>query len=601
LTALFAALLAATWQRWPDPLVDFGRDLYIPWLMNQGAALYRDIEHAYGPLTQNFNAVLFRLFEPSVTTMAIADAVLAALLAVLIYRIALVAAGRGAAFLSTLVYVAVFAFGSYTKITNFNFISPFSHEATHGFILCLAALHAWQMAFLRRSLKALADAGFFTGLCFLTRAETSFAAFLLALAGFALWAIVRPVPSRKLAFAVAVFGLFFILPLAGWFSYSLLTTGNVSDALRSTTGAWYMLAHSGALAMPFYRNLMGTDTLGINLVAMGAEFIGVMLAASLIVYLGVRLGDRPRNGAILLVILFLYVAFGPTQWMNMGRSIPLLVAAVFALNVWRVWRGRDVDRAVQFILWATLSLALLVKIFAHAQLFHYGFYLALPAALLLLAAAIAESGNACAAAAARLHRPLPYASASIVAGAIAAFAIAFAGQSLWISLGNYSYHTLPLGTGADRIFVLPPRFDERGPAIIKFIELSEQNMEPGATVTVVPEGVSLNFLSRHRSSVRYVEFLPFEFTTFGGQAILSEFQAHPPDYIVLVDRDVTEYGAVHFGVEGYGAEILHWIRQEYALVVRMGPAPFSSPNFGMEILKRRESERLTDRHPERHK
>jgi hypothetical protein len=114
-------------------------------------------------------------------------------------------------------------------------------------------------------------------------------------------------------------------------------------------------------------------------------------------------------------------------------------------------------------------------------------------------------------------------------------------------------------------------------------------MKPGATFTVVPEGVSLNFLSRRRSSVRYVEFLPFEFTTFGERAILSEFKAHPPDYIVLTDRDVTEYGAGHFGVKGYGAEILHWIRQEYAPVVRIGPAPFSSPKFGMEILKRRPS------------
>ena len=69
MTALFAALLTVTWRRWPDPLLDFGRDLYIPWMMNQGAALYRDIEHAYGPLTQHLNAALFRLFEPSVITI----------------------------------------------------------------------------------------------------------------------------------------------------------------------------------------------------------------------------------------------------------------------------------------------------------------------------------------------------------------------------------------------------------------------------------------------------------------------------------------------------------------------------------------------------
>ena len=594
LTALFAALLTVTWRRWPDPLLDFGRDLYIPWMMNQGAALYRDIEHAYGPLTQHLNALLFRLFTPGVITMAVADAALAALLAVLIYRIALVAAGRAAAFVCTFVYVAVFAFGSYTKITNFNFINPFSHEATHGFILCMAALHSWQLAFQRKSLKAVAFAGFFAGLCFLTRAETSLASLVLSLAALALWKIA----NRSLVTATAVFGLFFILPLAGWFSYSLFAAGSADAALRSTAGAWVVLAQSGALAMPFYRNLMGTDALGTNVVMMGTEFVGVLLAGGLIILLALRLGNRLPLGIAMVAILFFFMVFGRTQWISTGRSIPLLVAGVLALNIRRLRSGKSIDQSAQFILWSVLSLALLVKIIAHVQLFHYGFYLALPAAMLLLAAAIAESGNACAAMATRIRCPHPPASAAVVVWTVAALAIALAGQALWVSLGNYSFHTVPLGKGADRILVLPPRFDERTAAIGEFLEWSEQEMSPDATFTVVPEGISLNFLSRRRSSVRYVELLPFEFTTFGERAIISEFQSHPPDYIVLADRDMTEYGAERFGIEGYGAEFLKWVRQEYSPEFQIGQPPFTGPGFGMEVLKR---ERLTEPHPERHK
>jgi hypothetical protein len=589
LTALFFALLAMSWRRWPDPLVDFGRELYIPWRMNQGALLFRDIEHIYGPLSQHLNAALFRVFAPNFTTIVVANVFFSALLAVLLYRIAFLAAGRGVAFLSTLIYVAVFAFGNYTRISNYNFICPFSHEATHGLILCLASLHAWQLAFRRQSLKSIAFAGVFTGLGFLTRAETFVASLFLALGAFGFWAVARPRLGRKWTVGVFFFSLAFAFPIVGWYVFSLLRTGDAAGALRNTISAWDALIRSGALALPFYRGLMGTDHLGANLMAMVVECAGVLLSAVLVVYLGVRLGNRPKRGSILVIILFVFMAFGPTQWMNTGRSIPLLVAAVLAWNVGRVWRNRQMSETnhqpVQFALWATLSLALLVKIFAHAQLFHYGFYLALPSSLLLTAAAMVGSGDACAAMAHRLHRPLHAASSAIVAGAIVAFVIAFAGQCLWISLGNYSYRTLAVGVGANRIFTLPPRLDDRGPAINMFLDWSKQHMEPGATFAVLPEGVSLNFLSGHPSSVRYVNFLPFEFAAFGEREILSEFQAHPPDYIVLADRNVTEYGVERFGVEGYGAEILRWIEQAYDPVFRIGPPPFSGQGFGIEVLK----------------
>ena len=41
LTLLF---LAFSWRKWPDPLIDFGRELYTPWRLANGAVLYRDVE-----------------------------------------------------------------------------------------------------------------------------------------------------------------------------------------------------------------------------------------------------------------------------------------------------------------------------------------------------------------------------------------------------------------------------------------------------------------------------------------------------------------------------------------------------------------------------
>lgn len=50
-----------SWRKWPDLIIDFGRELYFPWQIASGKVLYRDIAHVFGPLSQHFNAMLFKL------------------------------------------------------------------------------------------------------------------------------------------------------------------------------------------------------------------------------------------------------------------------------------------------------------------------------------------------------------------------------------------------------------------------------------------------------------------------------------------------------------------------------------------------------------
>ena len=36
-------MLRRTWRTWPDPIVDFGRELYVPWSLLEGQRLYADL------------------------------------------------------------------------------------------------------------------------------------------------------------------------------------------------------------------------------------------------------------------------------------------------------------------------------------------------------------------------------------------------------------------------------------------------------------------------------------------------------------------------------------------------------------------------------
>src|SRR6185295_16252108 len=78
-------MLTASWGKWPDVLIDFGRDLYVAWQLAEGKALYVDVEHVLGgPLSPYLNSLWFRIFGVGLRTLVIANAiVLAAILALL--------------------------------------------------------------------------------------------------------------------------------------------------------------------------------------------------------------------------------------------------------------------------------------------------------------------------------------------------------------------------------------------------------------------------------------------------------------------------------------------------------------------------------------
>ena len=45
-----AWMLALSWRKWPDLLIDFGQQLYLAWQMSEGRTLYTELVCNYGPL-----------------------------------------------------------------------------------------------------------------------------------------------------------------------------------------------------------------------------------------------------------------------------------------------------------------------------------------------------------------------------------------------------------------------------------------------------------------------------------------------------------------------------------------------------------------------
>jgi hypothetical protein len=133
LAAIGGCMTAWTWLTWPDILVDFGRELYVPWRLVAGADLYTDLAYFNGPLSPYFNALWFRVFGESVQTLVAVNLVVLALITWALYWTLSHAASRFSALAATAAFLAGLAFIR----TNYNFVAPYSHELTHGILILL--------------------------------------------------------------------------------------------------------------------------------------------------------------------------------------------------------------------------------------------------------------------------------------------------------------------------------------------------------------------------------------------------------------------------------------------------------------------------------
>jgi len=117
-----------SWLKWCDPIIDFGRELYIPWLLSQGKVLYKDVNmFFYGPLSYYVNALLFKLFGIHINTIIGFNLLLILIIAFLIYRIIDFVSNSTCAFFSALSFIILFAFPRYFAICNDNFVTPYAH------------------------------------------------------------------------------------------------------------------------------------------------------------------------------------------------------------------------------------------------------------------------------------------------------------------------------------------------------------------------------------------------------------------------------------------------------------------------------------------
>ncbi len=592
----FLLMTVWTWRKWPDVLVDFGLQLYLPWQLAAGKLLCRDVMYlSGGPLSQYYNACLFRWFGVSLTTLIVSNLLLLAVLVLVLYRFFEEASDWVAATVISLVVLLVFSFSEYVEVGNYNYVCPYSHDAFHGLLLSvftLAFLTRWIQT---KKIGKAATAGFCFGLVFLTKPDLFLAITVATTAAFYLSMNPRTsgprqegnglrtaVLRRPLLSAGAAFLLFAAIPALAFFGfYSREVSAAMS--LRSVAWAWIPLLTTAAAKNDFYRWSLGLDAPQRNIALMLAHAAGVCLVVAL--YAACCRGFSRRSvserAALAALMAVLSVASYFYPWLECGRALPILIVTVVAV-AFRSWRRQGspaFGRGLVFPwLWSVFGLVLLAKMGFSGRIWHYGFYLAMPAAIACVYF---------------LCGILPrWFQQAELDGAI--FRVAIIGtlaigtfRLVSTSGGIYQLKNYPVGDGADKIIAYHPDADARSYAVNLTLAWLKSNAPPEATLAVLPEGVMLNYLSRRTNPTPYTAITPAEVQAYGEENMLAAYQANRPDYIILIHRDSSEFGVGYFGqTPEFGRSTLRWIKQHYQPVYLIGHEPLQTNLFGIQILKR---------------
>jgi hypothetical protein len=585
---VFALAAALSWRRWADVLVDFGLQLYLPWRISEGEVLYRDMMYLTGgPLSQYFNALLFKIFGVSFRTLIFANLAITAGMLVLVYRRFLAAADRLTATMICLGIVLVFAFQHSGLIGNYNYITPYCHEAFHGLVLSIVVV-AWLSSWMEKErIRFALAAGFGSGLVFLTKPDIFMA--LAVCAGAAFFAGFVYKPTGFAAKSLVAFLLAGLVPLLSFFALFLRVEEWRASAC-SVVSAWTPLWHTSITQDIFYQWCLGLDTPFLYIKKMWAHFIFIVVATA-IYALAFRRGTESRFQWIkpswmvwpLLVAPLLALAV-VVDWGECGRSLPLLGLSACGLLAMNCRNAATRPAAIFPLLWNVFGLVLLAKLGFFTRISHYGFALAMPAFagavylfVWLLPLRLEQRYQV------RFHLFRATAGLVLMTGFVHLF------------LRSESYYlqkTVPVGRGGDKIMAYGPAVDPFHGRVEVALSWIQTNVPPDATLAVLPEGVMINYLSRHVNPTPHLFWVPPVMAVFGQTNMAAAFEKNSPDYVVIIARNASEFGVGFFGYyRGYGTELKQWIDDHYDRVYPADPTGQSPSGnksfFGLQIMKRR--------------
>lgn len=581
LCGFWAALFLLTRDRLTDPFIDYGRELYVAWRVSEGDVLYRDIMYFNGPLAPLLNGLLFHVFGVSIRVLQTWNAVLILAISMMIRRCFSRLLHRTGGMMAATIFLTVFAFGQLSINSTYQYVAPYSHDLTYGIALCFAALTIALSAISRPNAISMIATGWIVGLTLLTKPEI-FAALATTSAMFLFMIFVRN-RSRRPLFHCGAFVVSAVLPAIIAWAY-FLPFFTPASAAQAVFSPWVAVLNTEVANSFFYRGWAGLDRPFFNIAMTAISGVGTIACFGVNAYAASHIPHRNRLHAVggsfaIWTVVFLSAEAWPHMLIApfLMAGMAIILSDSIARKERGITGGLSADKRDGFLLIVIFAAALMLKMVLHPRIGMYGFVLAMPATIcLLLWAAFMTPCNML-----RTQTRKTYGFFST--GMIAAVCFVTVLHSI------ISLHTkIPSISGdGQRIFVLPVRSQESA-VIAMTIESLRASMKPDDSVMIFPEGAMINYVLRKPTGIPYSTFMGAEYFIFGEPAFLHAMQSSQPDFVVVLQRDMTEYGFSRFGItEEYGLSLRNFIEANYDPVQTIGAHPIDSAEAGAAIYRKR--------------
>ena len=494
-----------------DIIIDFGREVYYPEQILKGKVLYKDLFNIYGPLSYQFNALLYKIFGAKLSTLYVSGAICSLLT---VNGIFLIAKKYLSEFLSFCVGIITIVTGITTPAI-FNFHFPYSWAILYGlvaFIYSLLFLIKFEES---KNTKFLCISSVLAGICITCKYE-----FLL----YALFILLLTIKNKSLKALL----LFFIVPVISYGTLfvqgmsitDLTDTLNVVSSMAQTKTLTYFYQNCGIY---FHIKYLYTNIL--YFISFAIPF-GTMLH-------GAGLYKKKKPLAVFIIILSAIMTF---VWAKL-RYVYAFTFLPMLLVLTGIYYYKNTDNKLQLLLISSLTLS--AKVFWAILLKSYGtFYFPI-----LLVAFLAL-----------IFFKLPKKYEKFAGIFLLIFSIMYFKSDMKI----YKSTQQKIVTEKGIITTKTPQ-GESSAALIEYIN---KNTNPQDKIVIFPEGMMINFLTNRKSDDYYNSLIPLYVETFGQDKIIEHFKEFKPDYIIFNNKNTKEYYYSYI-CQDYGLDFCAFVQDNY--------------------------------------
>jgi hypothetical protein len=523
--ALGTILFAVARQHSLEPIIDTGRDLYIPGAILDGKKLYRDLIYFYPPLVPYLLAVLTAVIGRSLIAYSVIGAAIAAVVGFTLYAAAKLVAGRLAAFVALIFFVGL----NFTCTIGYgsNFLFPYAHEATFGAMFLLLTIF-FLLRYVFESASRANGAGvvLFALLASWCKIEL---AVIVAVAIVAAAAVHR-FPKRYV-FSYAGAMLFCAFGANVFFSDAPPGRHWLRDNIFPSTffgGPTFYGFYARVFGLPRWRELLLHSAHGALLLCAFAGCLALL-----------ERQRRPAVVAAALAALAILAFIGGDLHFFQAWTLLQLLLLIPALRAPR--------RPLAMLLY--FSAASSARIFLKLAPAWYGFVLTIPTYLLIAYVLFA-------------YLPERRIYSRRLSALWLAFAMVIVARGVRSQMNDYARKSAPVATIRGTFYEEPSRA-----AVLEPL-LGAIRTSGARSLVAMPEGLALNYLSGVETPLSYSTFTPIEAAhPVIEQRVLDELSARRPELVAVVSRHVNEFGYRGFGVD-YDLRIAAFLRTRYRPIGR---------------------------------